>query len=269
MTVNDVNQQSSSDVPVRSLRSIFNEMYPGLARSDPVPDGWYTGLIRWRPYSNSTEYQSMVVPVYAQSRTPDRSVNHESVVQLPRHSAIDFRRSQLRLRPMVNESPDARAAPANQGSLESPSPEDATARGSSNHPREDIAPPPEWEARILVNVINFVGSCLLDMEEFSRGDYQACDLMIRGARELASLETEEGKNTLLYLCAWHHSIREDDHEDRRLAAFAVERFRRKHNGPLGDHMSARRYNRYLGFMWIIDGILMCCDNDDPLPTDRQ
>lgn len=243
MTVNDVNdvsEQSSSDVPVRSLQSIFNEMYPALASPPRV-------VVR---------HGCRLYAVTPREANP----NHEVSVPLPRHSLIAPQRSL-----MVHESPDVRAGDRS-ASFESPSrtsPLERRAQGSSSHPREDVTPPIEWESRILVNVINYVGGCVLDLEDFTRGDYQTCAATIRRARELSSLETEEGKNELLCLCAWpHHYNRMEDREDTWLAMFAIERFRRKHNGPLGDHMSPRHYNRYLGLMWIIDGVLMCCDHDD-------
>ena len=269
MTVNDVNnvsEQSSSNVPLRSLYSIFNEMYPAFARSDPVPDGWYTGLIRWRPDRDSTEYQRIEVPIYVQSRTPDRSVNHEAFVPLPRHSLIAPQRS--RWSPMVQESPDARpAAPADQsGSLESPSrtsPLERRTQGSSNRANEDVTLPLECEARVLSRIVDIVGMELLDFENFTAGGYEDCDQAIQRARELSSLESAEGRDSLFCLCGWHIYHGEHEKHDRFLSAFAVERFRQKHNGVVGDSMPAQAYNRYLGYMKIIDGLKLCIDNNEP------
>jgi len=172
---------------------------------------------------------------------------------------------------MVDESPDVRpVSPADQGgSLESPSRtfslerrmQDA-ARGSSNRSANDIVLPLECEARVLSNAIDLVGEVVFDLETFTRGDNQAVSSMIRRMDELSSLETDEGKKCLLAICGWPYFDHSYNEEDERLAAFAVQRFRRKHNGTLGDCMSARHYNRYLGFTKIIDGVLMCCDNND-------
>jgi hypothetical protein len=85
--------------------------------------------------------------------------------------------------------------------------------------------------------------------------------MIHHARDLADLATDEGKNRMLYLCGWPIFHGTDGDEDRFLAAFAVERFRKTHDGVVGDRMSAQLYNRYLGYMWLLDAIQICTANN--------
>jgi len=139
--------------------------------------------------------------------------------------------------------------------------QDGAVRGSSNHSRDDTVPLLDWQARVLSNVIDLVGSELWDIESFTwSGYYQTVVSMIRHARELASLETDEGKNRFLYLCAWpvHHCTDRD--QDRFLAAFAVERFRKKHDGIIGDNLPAQQFNRYLGYMKLVEAIELCIAN---------
>jgi len=250
MTVNDVNdanEQSSSDAPVRSLNSIFNEMYPGFMSPPRV-----IGIITVRHGSN-------LYVVNPREENP----NHETSVPLPRHSFIDLQRSRWSL--MVNESPDAR--PADQsGSLESPSrtsPLERRTQGSSNRSNEDVTLPLECEGRVLSRVVDIVGMELLDFENFTAGGYEDCDQAIQRARELSSLESAEGRDSLFCLCGWHVYHGEHEKHDRFLTAFAVERFRQKHNGVVGDSMPAQAYNRYLGYMKIVDGLKLCIDNNEP------
>ena len=238
--VNDANDQSSSDAPVRSLQSVFNEMYPALASPPRV-----VGIITVR-------HGSRLYTV-----TPrEQSSNHEISVPLPRNSVIDLRS------PMVHESPDAREG----GSLESPSrtsPLERRTQSSSNRANEDVTLPLECEARVLSRVVNIVGMELLDFENFTAGGYEDCDQAIQRARELSSLESSEGKDSLLCLCGWHIYHGEHEKHDRFLTAFAVERFRQKHDGVVGDSMAAQTYNRYLGYMKILDGLKLCIDNNEP------
>jgi len=168
---------------------------------------------------------------------------------------------------MADESPDVRggepSSPVSPGRTPSPLERRAqdAARGSSNRSNEDVTLPLECEARVLSKIIDLVGIEVLDLEKFSQ---EGCDRTIRRARELSSLETPEGKDSLLCLCGWHIYHGEYDEHDRFLAAFAVERFRQKHNGVVGDSMLAKHHNRYLGYMKIIDGLLMCIDNNEPI-----
>jgi hypothetical protein len=175
--------------------------------------------------------------------------------------------------PPTLESPDVRVADGPDGfalpSLVWTSPlrgwrqaQDGATRGSNSHRRQDTLPSLEWEARVLSNVVDLVGGKLFDLENFTQGNcYETCISMIKVARDLASLESDEGKNYLLYLCGWpiFHGLHYN--EDRFLAAFAVERFRKKHDGVVGDYMPSQHYNRYLGFMWLLDSIQICTENN--------
>ena len=262
------NERSVSNIDLQRVNHIFDSMYPALASLSSLNDGPITAVVHSRPLSpsDSRPHVRHLMPGYALSRTP----NNEFSVRLPRNSEIrsvqipmpgSFESPGVRI---TNDDgslgqgllrPVARAQP--QGDAAAPA-----SRSSATRQLEDVTPPVEWEVRILSNVVEFVGACLLDFEDFTRGNYNECATMIRRAAELSSLETQEGKDHLLYLCGWpFHYNRCDDADDVRLAAFAVERFRRKHNGPLGDHMAARDYNRYLASTWIIDGVLMWADNN--------
>jgi len=251
MTVNDVSGQNASwDDTLNTVIRQQNEMYPALLSQPRV-----VGII-------TSRHGSRLYRVTPHEQSP----NYEVSVPLPRHSLVAPQRS--RWSPMVDESPDVRPA-SPVGSLESPSRtfplerrmQDA-ARGSSNRSANDIVLPLECEARVLSNAVDLVGEVLFDLETFTRGDRQAVSSMIRRMDELSSLETDEGKKCLLAICGWPYFDHTYNEEDERLAAFAVQRFRLKHNGTLGDSMPARHYNRYLAFTKIIDAVLMCCDNND-------